>query len=268
MCVCMCQGDGRGDEQIKCECDREVLGVGEGEEGIVGEVGVKVRDPMPEAEGATADAAIKHVCTASGGGGGAVIEREEAKGCNHCRGGPLGMWVESYIQAVQVKEIGRRVSKVVIKLASSGLAKGDGGRGEAAIVKAGVQVREASISREQVSMARLEGDGAVGSGQPVPGLSHMPLVWEHVLGAAVCELAAMQGGDPCAHVVPDSGKRAVEGGVVIGGLAMHSNVGHAAVASEAASQGAGRGRVCQLHSLYTRLRTSGSRRAHLVGPSE
>ena len=61
-----------------------------------------------------------------------------------------------------------------IKLASSALAEGGSGWGEAAIVKAGVQVGEAGISREQVSMARLEGDGAVGGGSwPSPEFREM-----------------------------------------------------------------------------------------------
>ena len=202
----MCKRDGWGDEQVERERNGEVFGISEGKEGVVGEVGIEVRDPPPEAKGTTTDAAIKHARTASGGGGGAVIEREEAEGCNHCRGGPLGMWVASYIQAVQVKEIGGRVSGVIIKLASSALAEGGSSWGEAAIVKAGVQVREAGISREQVSMAGLKGDGAVGRGQPVPSLSHMTLVGEDVTRAAVRELTATQGRDPCAHVVPDSSK--------------------------------------------------------------
>ena len=96
----MCKRDGWGDEQVERERNGEVFGISEGKEGVVGEVGIEVRDPPPEAKGTTTDAAIKHARTASGGGGGAVIEREEAKGCNHCRGGPLGMWVASYIQAV------------------------------------------------------------------------------------------------------------------------------------------------------------------------
>lgn len=116
------------------------------------------------------------------------------------------------------------------------MAEGDSGRREAAIVKAGVQVREASISREQVSMARLEGDGTVGGGQPVPSLSHIALVWEYVVRAAVCELAAMHGRDPCAYVVPNRSKRAIERGIVIGGLARLSDMGHAAMAAKAARE--------------------------------
>ena len=75
--MCVCKRDRWGDEQVECERDGKVLGISEGKEGVVGEVGIEVRDPPPEAKGTTTNAAIKHARTASGGGGGAVIEREE-----------------------------------------------------------------------------------------------------------------------------------------------------------------------------------------------
>ena len=101
------QWDGQWDEQVKSEGNREVLRVREGEEGVMGEVRVSVRQPTPEAKGTTANTAIEHACAASGSSGETAVEREEAKGCNHCRGGPLGMWVASYIQAIQVTEESR-----------------------------------------------------------------------------------------------------------------------------------------------------------------
>ena len=134
--VSVCQRDRRWDEQINGEGHREVLRVSEGEEGVMGEVRVGVRQPTPEAKGTTANTAIEHARAASGSSGETMVEREEAKGCNHCRGGPLGMWVASYIQAIQVKEVGRRVSEVIVKVASGCLAERDGGRREAAIIEA------------------------------------------------------------------------------------------------------------------------------------
>jgi|TARA_B110000027_G_scaffold132109_1_gene157632 hypothetical protein len=105
----------------------------------------------------------------------------------------------------------------------SHLAKGDGGRREAAIVKARVYGRKAGLSRQQVGVIRPKGYSTVGRDQPVKGISHMSLVGKAVIRATVCKLTAIQGRDPCAHVMPDSGKGTIERSIMIGGLTRHSS---------------------------------------------
>ena len=68
------QWDGRWDEQIKSEGNREVLRVSECKEGCMRQVRASVRQPTPEAKGPTANTTIKHASTASGSSGEAVIE--------------------------------------------------------------------------------------------------------------------------------------------------------------------------------------------------
>ena len=144
------------------------------------------------------------------------------------------MWVASYIQAIQVTEESRRVSQVIINVPTSYLPQRDGGRRQAAIIETRVDVREACISREEVSVARPKGHSALGSGQPIKSLSHMPLVCKGVIRPAVRKLASTQGRDPRTHVVPNSCKGAIESSIMIRGLTTHSsNVRHAAVAAEA-----------------------------------
>ena len=109
------------------------------------------------------------------------------------------MWVASYIQAIQVTEESRRVSQVIINVPTSYLAQRDGGRRKAAIIKTRVDVREACISREEVSVARPKGHSALGSGQPIKSLSHMPLVRKGIIRPAVRKLASTQGRDPHTH---------------------------------------------------------------------
>ena len=84
-------------EEVEGEGDGKVLGVGEGEEGVMRLVGIRVGQATPEAEGSTASTSIKHAGSASGGGGLEVIEGEESTGCYHCRGGSLSVWVASSI---------------------------------------------------------------------------------------------------------------------------------------------------------------------------
>ena len=78
-----------------------------------------------------------------------------------------------FIAAVQVKEEQRRVSEVVIKVASSYLAKRDGGWREAAIIQTRVYGREVRLSRQEVGVIGPEGHSTVGRGQPVKGISHI-----------------------------------------------------------------------------------------------
>ena len=87
-------------EKVKGEGDGEVLRVREGEEGVMRLVRIRVRQPTPEAKGATANASVKHTGPAGGSGGVVVIESEESLGCYHCRGGSLSVWVASSIQAI------------------------------------------------------------------------------------------------------------------------------------------------------------------------
>ena len=72
---------------------------------------------------------------------------------------------------------------------TSYLPQRDGGRRQAAIIETRVDVREACISREEVSVARPKGHSALGSGQPIKSLSHMPLVRKGVIRPAVRKLA-------------------------------------------------------------------------------
>ena len=137
-------------------------------------------------------------------------------------------------------------------MASSYLAKRDGGWREAAIIQTRVYGREVRLSRQEVGVIGPEGHSTVGRGQPVKGISHMPLVGEGIIRATVCELAATQGRDPCTHVMPDSRKGAIECSIMIGGLTRHSsNMWHAAVATKAAR------RLGEGHRIYVRVRRVG-----------
>ena len=84
-------------EEVEGERDGKVLRVGEGEEGVMRLVRIRVGQATPEAEGSTASASIKHAGSTGGGGGLEVIEGEESTGCYHCRGGSLSVWVASSI---------------------------------------------------------------------------------------------------------------------------------------------------------------------------
>ena len=52
-----------------------MLRVSEGKEGVMGEMRVGVRQPAPEAKGATANTAIEHARSASGSSGETAVER-------------------------------------------------------------------------------------------------------------------------------------------------------------------------------------------------
>ena len=109
----------RAQQDIKGKGHGEVLRVREGKERLMWESGVSIRQATPEAKGATRYTAIKQAGTAGRCGVIRMVEREECTGCYHCRSCPLGVWVASNIQAIQIKQTRGSVSIRVIKAGSS-----------------------------------------------------------------------------------------------------------------------------------------------------
>jgi len=112
-----------------------------------------------------------------------------------------------------VKQVRAIRARAIISVGGR-LAKRDSGGGEAAVGEAAVNLREAGVSREELSIARHEGDARTRIKDAISSSSNRPLVGKPTQRPKLGKLPPCQRCDPRPHVVPNSAPRAVPASIV------------------------------------------------------